>query len=201
MTSGRATLGHLSREERARQRAAMAASTPLTPMRALGIATLASGALLAGAHAFERFGGLAPCALCLEQREVHWAALTVAGVMLFFARAGAAKVVAAGLGALCVVYLFSTGLAAYHAGVEWGFWKGPSGCAATGLGDGPSVGDLLSGLDAPGPRGPACSEAAWRLGGVSMAGYNVLASASLAAVCLLACVAFARRLYARPLAA
>ena len=41
-------------------------------------ALLASAAMLATAHAFETFGGLAPCQLCLRQREVYWAAAAVA---------------------------------------------------------------------------------------------------------------------------
>ena len=38
------------------------------------IAALASLAMLAAAHAFETFGHLAPCDLCLKQRTVYWVA-------------------------------------------------------------------------------------------------------------------------------
>ena len=41
-------------------------------------ALAASLSLLAAAHAFERFGGLAPCNLCLKQREVYWVAVAIA---------------------------------------------------------------------------------------------------------------------------
>lgn len=41
-------------------------------------ALAASLAMLGAAHAFERFGGLAPCNLCLKQREVYWGAVVVA---------------------------------------------------------------------------------------------------------------------------
>src|SRR5690606_7362374 len=41
-------------------------------------ALAASLALLGAAHAFERFGGLAPCNLCLKQREVYWGAVAIA---------------------------------------------------------------------------------------------------------------------------
>jgi disulfide bond formation protein DsbB len=34
-------------------------------------------ALLGAAHAFERFGGLSPCNLCLKQREVLWGAVAI----------------------------------------------------------------------------------------------------------------------------
>ena len=41
-------------------------------------ALAASLAMLGAAHAFERFGGLEPCNLCLKQREVYWGAVVVA---------------------------------------------------------------------------------------------------------------------------
>ena len=167
--------------------------TSLTlPRRVLALCAAASAALLAGAHAFERLGGLPPCLLCLDQREAHWAALAVAAVMLGFAVAGARRVVAAGLAALALVYLFSTGLAGYHAGVEWGFWPGPPCAAGTADMSALTPGDLLASLEEGGS--PACDEAAWRMLGVSMAGWNALASLALAALAGGACVLFARRM-------
>ena len=41
-------------------------------------ALLASAAMLAVAHAFETFGGLEPCHLCLQQRTAYWIAGGVA---------------------------------------------------------------------------------------------------------------------------
>ena len=168
--------------------------TSLTlPRRVLTLCALASAGLLAGAHAFERIGGMAPCLLCLDQREAHWAALAVAAAMLGFALAGARRVVAAGLAALALVYLFSTGLAAYHAGAEWGFWPGPAACAAGAVDmTGVTADDLFGSLDEGGS--PTCTEAAWRLMGVSMAGWNALASLALAGLAAGACVLFARRM-------
>jgi len=43
-------------------------------------ALAASLGMLGAAHAFERFGGLAPCNLCLKQREAYWAAVAVAAI-------------------------------------------------------------------------------------------------------------------------
>jgi len=48
-------------------------------------ALTAALAMLGAAHAFERFGGLAPCNLCLKQREVYWAAVAIAGAATFWA--------------------------------------------------------------------------------------------------------------------
>jgi disulfide bond formation protein DsbB len=155
------------------------------PRGALAIAAAASAALLAGAHAFERFGGLPPCALCLDQREAHWAGLGVAlaGLALglvFKAR----RVTAAAAGALALVYLVSAGLAFYHTGVEHKFWPGPATCS----GAGPAVADPASLEGVLNGTAPvvSCTEAAWRLFGVSMAGYNLLVSTALFALCALA---------------
>lgn len=159
--------------------------------QALIAAALASGGLLAAAHLFEHVGGLAPCALCLDQREAHWTALALASVGIFVGVAlNWRRAAIATLGACALVYLVSSGLAFYHAGVENHFWPGPSTCAGGGpvdLGAG-SLADVLNQK----PAGPSCSEAAWSLLGVSMAGYNLLVSAGLFAMCLIAAVAGAR---------
>lgn len=149
-------------------------------------AAMASAAMLAAAHAFERLGGYRPCDLCLRQREVYWVALAVAavGVALTVSRPvigrWPAKLAIAVLG---FVFLFGAGLAAYHAGVEWDFWPGPACGAATG---GPitleAMNDALNSRD----RLVLCDEAAWRWLGVSMAGWNALVSLGLAALSALA---------------
>lgn len=159
--------------------------------QALIVSALTSAALLAGAHMFESFGGLAPCDLCLDQREAHWTglALAVAGIV-----AGAAlkwrRAAIATAGACALVYLFSSGLALYHAGVENHYWPGPATCSGGGPVnlEGGSLADILSQK----PAKPSCSEAAWRMFGVSMAGYNLLISAGLFTLCL-AAAAFAAR--------
>ena len=153
--------------------------------QALLIAALSSASLLIGAHLFEAVGGLAPCALCLDQREAHWTGLAlssigvIGGAMLKWRRAAIATA-----GACALVYLFSAGLAFYHTGVENHFWPGPATCSGGGPVDldGGSLADILEQK----PAGPSCSEAAWRFLGVSMAGYNLLASAGLFALCLAA---------------
>ncbi|HNR75559.1 MAG TPA: disulfide bond formation protein B [Parvularculaceae bacterium] len=151
----------------------------------------ASGALLIGAHLFEHVGGLAPCALCLDQREAHWTGLALAvigivgAIALRWRRAAIATV-----GACALVYLVSAGLALYHAGVENHYWPGPATCSGGGPVDvGPGgLADILNQK----PGAPSCSEAAWRFLGVSMAGYNLLISAGLFAFCLIAAAAAVR---------
>jgi disulfide bond formation protein DsbB len=141
-------------------------------------AAAASALMLATAHAFETFGGYAPCNLCLRQREVYWAALAVAVVGMALAalkRPLLREALALSLGA---IFLAGAVVAGFHAGVEWKWWPGPTTC--TGIGGrvaASALTDLLSGAKV---HPPACDQAAWRLLGVSMAGYNAVISTGLA---------------------
>jgi disulfide bond formation protein DsbB len=147
------------------------------------VAALASAAMLATAHAFERFGGFAPCTLCYRQREVYWAALGLAFIgaaAMRFWRPGLGRWVCA---LLAVVFLYGAGLAAYHAGVEWKWWPGPTTCTGGGGVTAADMADLLSGKRI---RGPSCDEAAWVFLGLSMAGWNALASLGLSLASLAA---------------
>lgn len=144
-------------------------------------AALASAAMLAAAHAFENFGGLPPCTLCLRQREVYWVALAV-GLIGFAAWRWPATRRWVAL-ALTAIFLVGVGVAAYHAGAEWKFWPGPASCASTG--GSVSADDLLAALGG-GVKPPACDEALWVFLGLSMAGWNALISLGLAAFSLAA---------------
>ena len=156
-------------------------------------AFLSSALMLAIAHGFERIGGLPPCYLCLKQREVYWVAMTVALVGMIVVRTGPG----AGLkrlfnAALGLVFLVGVGVAAWHAGAEWGWWPGPSVCAGGGAVG--SAADMAAELAATFGTGggrivpPSCDEAAWVFPdwsvspGLSMAGWNVLISLALAAM-------------------
>ena len=137
----------------------------------IGVASLA---LIAGAWFFELVLHLRPCKLCLEQRVPHYAAIGLAAVALLLARSRRTQLVA--LAALALLMAWSTGLGVYHAGVEWGWFMGPNDCggaasAAAGMQD------FMKQLQTT--RIVACSEAAWRFLGLSLAGWNALASAGL----------------------
>jgi disulfide bond formation protein DsbB len=75
--------------------------------------------------------------------------------------------------------LCNTVLGTYHAGVEWGWWAGPTDCTGP-LTDLTAGGSLLSQLNSI--HVVRCDEAAWRLLGISLAGYNALISLALAAI-------------------
>lgn len=150
------------------------------------VALSVSAVMLAAAHAFEHFGGYAPCLLCLKQRQVYWVAgaAALAAALLQRSEPGRALRPWLALG-LALVFLFGAGLAAFHAGVEWKWWQGPAACSGSGA----SVANLdMKGLldGSLKVRPPACDEAAWRLWGLSMAGWNSLASLAFAGTGLLA---------------
>jgi len=144
------------------------------------LASLAACAgLLAIAHGFQTFGGLAPCELCLKQREVYWVtgALALAGMFLVRLPAGA-RFRQATCWILALGFLAEAALAAYHAGVEWKLWPGPASCTGAAVG-GVTAADLARLLNGGGGKPPACDQAAWVFGGLSMAGWNALAALAL----------------------
>jgi disulfide bond formation protein DsbB len=146
-------------------------------------AACASAAMLAAAHAFETFGGLAPCHLCFYQRDVYWVALSVGviGFILGYMRLGWARRGADAL--LALIFLVGMGVAAYHAGVEWKWWPGPASCTGGGT---VNAGQLAAFLNGAKLNVPQCDQAAWRMFGVSMAGYNAVISLGLVALSVLA---------------
>jgi len=144
------------------------------PVFALAI----SAAMLGVAHAFQTFGHLAPCHLCLKQREVYWAAMGVAAIAILamFTRLGAPAPRIASL-ILAAVFAYGVYLAGFHTGAEWKWWPAPASCSTTGATvSAADLKALLRGASAP---GPACDQAPWRLLGLSMAGWNFLVSLGL----------------------
>jgi disulfide bond formation protein DsbB len=72
--------------------------------------------MLGAAHAFETFGGLAPCLLCLKQREVYWTAATVAVIAIVLSRSGEASPLrAAGVAATWAAYIFLAAALLFYA--------------------------------------------------------------------------------------
>ena len=148
------------------------------------VAFVASAAMLATAHAFETFGKLYPCTLCLKQREVFW----VAGTVALIAIAARYSPWAARLRRpfdllLGAIFLYGAGLAAFHAGVEWKWWPGPTTCSG---GASAAASDLVAMLKGDKIKPPACDKAAWIFLGISMAGWNALISLGLAVASLMA---------------
>ena len=146
-----------------------------SPAYALGgVALLVSAGVILMALAFEHIGGYAPCPLCLMQRWAYYASMPLlfAGMALATEKPRLASVLFA---LVALAFLGNAGLAAYHAGVEWKFWPGPDTCATAAALPG-SVNDLMEGMK---NRVVRCDEAAWRLFGLSFAGWNVVISVVL----------------------
>jgi disulfide bond formation protein DsbB len=143
-----------------------------------------SAAMLAIAHSFQTFGHLPPCHLCLKQREVYWAALAISAIAVLagFTRLGAPAPRIASL-ILAAVFAYGAYLAAFHAGAEWHWWPAPVTCASTGA---VSAADLTALLSGAARKGPACDQAPWVFLGLSMAGWNCLASVALVGLSLTA---------------
>ena len=145
------------------------------------IVALGGAATILGALVFQYGLGLAPCPLCLEQRIPYYVAIPLAVVVAVAALRGAPRaLVRAGLGVIALAMLLGAGLALYHAGVEWKWWPGPQDCSGplTPLGSRGLL-EQLQTVDIV-----RCDEAAWRFLGLSLAGWNVLISAALAAIAL-----------------
>jgi len=150
-------------------------SLRLTMRQATLAVVLAAAATIGGALVFEHGFGYVPCKLCLIQRNPYYVAMPLGLVAALLPP----HWTRAGLWLLALVFLVSAGLGAYHAGVEWGFFMGPSDCGGgSGAGAG-NVGDFLNQLQKT--RVVSCTEAAWRFLGLSLAGWNVLISLALAA--------------------
>ncbi len=137
-------------------------------------------ATLLGVWFFQLVLKLPPCPLCLEQRIPYYVVIPLSLLVAIAALLRAPRsFVAAGFAVLVVAMLVSVALGAYHAGVEWRFWAGPTDCSGP-VTDFTTKGPLLDQLQSI--RVVRCDEAAWRFLGVSLAGYNVLVSLALAAV-------------------
>ena len=144
---------------------------------ALAILAIAVSSI-AGAFIFEAFG-YAPCELCLKERIPYYAAIPVAGLVLLFSTRGPKTLLRAGFAVLALIFTASAVLGAYHAGVEWGFWPGPSACTGP-LEHASSAEDFLKQLESV--KVARCDAPALRILGLSLAGWNALISGALAAL-------------------
>src|SRR5690606_26326214 len=158
----------------------LTAATGRMQVLGAGLAALGMAVTVGTALGFQHIGGYIPCKLCLEQRLPYYIGVPVAVLALLAAAFKLPPLVVRGL--LIVVALLMTWsiwLGAFHAGVEWGWWPGPTDCGAV-VAPPSGSGSLLDQLDAVIP--PSCDQAAGRFLGLSFAGWNVVASVALAAV-------------------
>jgi Disulfide bond formation protein DsbB len=162
-------------------------TAPLDKLAA-GAAFLLGLVAILSALASEYIGGLVPCELCLEQRlAYYWGLPVLALVLLLWNRLPLAAWYVA-IAVVAALFVWGAYLGGYHAGVEWGFWPGPTSC--TGVGQ--AVGfDALSDLNSA--RIVACDAVQFRFLGISLAGYNALVSAAIVVLMAVAAVVQWRR--------
>ena len=132
-------------------------------------------ALISGALIFEYGWGFKPCDLCMWERWPHYLAILVGlggGAALW--RGYLPARLGRGVAALALLLVAASGaISVYHAGVEWHLWAGPAGCTGNAFHYTGGSLDFNS-------SGPLCDVAAWRLFGISLAGYNALISLAAA---------------------
>ncbi|MHA6721811.1 disulfide bond formation protein B [Sphingomonas sp. RS2018] len=141
------------------------------------IALLVPAALMAGALGSQYIGGLYPCEMCHWQRWPHYGAIVVA--LIAFATAGGVR---RGLVVAAALLVAASGvIGVFHAGVEYGWWPGITGCTSTVQMSGSTADVLEKIMAAPMIR---CDVPQWTLAGVSLAGWNALVSLPAAIVAL-----------------
>ncbi|HJN04477.1 MAG TPA: disulfide bond formation protein B [Alphaproteobacteria bacterium] len=158
----------------------------ITPERAAAAVLAVSVAILGSALLSQYAGGLDPCILCLYQRVPYVATISLSALALMAATALPdlrTRALTQGVLIACsLAFATGAGIALFHVGVEQGWWKGTESCSALS-GIGLTLEELREKLLST-PRVVRCDEVQWSLFGISMAGYNFLASLVLAGASL-----------------
>lgn len=139
-----------------------------------GLILLVTVAILSAAYSAQYIGGLQPCILCLYGR-IPWFAtgvLMLVTIMLHFSGPGRRGI----LLLTGLILLVGAGISAYHVGVEQGYFNPPSACSAQQMPQ--NLEDLKALLKKAAP--PPCNQIAWEMFGISLAGYNAIASFAMA---------------------
>ena len=153
----------------------------VSPVVAAALAIMAiAAATIAGAWFFQLVLDIQPCPLCLEQRYAYYTIIPLAALVAINSARGSPRgVLVLGLALLALVAFANAIFGAFHAGVEWGLWEGPTSCTGPLLNLG-GAGNLLDQLDKV--KVVPCDVVQWRFLGVSLAGYNALISLLMAAI-------------------
>lgn len=146
----------------------------ITQRMALLIIFIVSLLTIIGAFILQ-WAGYAPCHLCLMQRWAYYAVIPLSLVFAGIARSNAG-IARWGLLLIALILIANSLFGIYHAGAEWAFWPGPTSCTGGALGGG-----LPTLTNDPVVR---CDQAAIRILGLSLAGWNAVICAALAVVAL-----------------
>ena len=167
------------------------------PDVAAGFVFLLALATILGAWGFQVIGGYIPCELCYQERIPYYVGIPLALVALASAWFGGPTWLTRGALVLAaLIFAWSTYLAVYHTGAEYGWWAGPTDCS----GNGPatiSTTDLLAQIQKT--KVVPCTEVTWTFLGLSFAAWNAVVSVMLTVAGLYG--AFFARMPGRPAAA
>lgn len=158
------------------------------------LSLLVPATLLTGAFASELMG-LRACEMCWWQRWAHIYALAPASAAVMLQTIRSRSALQGRMDGstriwimVAAAFILASGvIGAYHAGVEYHWWEGHTACTAAM--HGASLDDMLR--DVGHSVAVRCDEAQWTLLGISLAGYNAIASTVLAA--LIAVLTLGRR--------
>ncbi len=142
----------------------------ITPRLALGLVLLASAAIVATVLGTQYIGGLQPCELCLDERWAYYAAIVATLLGMASRRSQAQR---AALWLVALIFAAGSALGAYHVGIEQQWIACPPACTA-GLGRAASPDQFLQMLQARQPV--QCDVVQWSFLGISLAGFNLIAS-------------------------
>jgi disulfide bond formation protein DsbB len=146
--------------------------------RSFALLVLAVGTAVLGTALLSQFwGGLQPCELCLLQRWPWDAAIVIALVAALAGGRGALPWLAL---IFAGVFAVSSAFAFYHVGVDHHWFAGPSACTASG-GGAMTLEDMRRQILGTAPV--MCDRVQWSLFGVSLAGWNLLASLAMTVIC------------------
>jgi disulfide bond formation protein DsbB len=145
-----------------------------------GFVLIASAIVLGTALLSEYWGGLAPCELCLLQRWPWAAAIVISMIVVLVGERARLDWVAL---VLAFVFAVSVVFAFYHVGVEQHWFAGPTACTAA-PGGAVTLEQMKQQILGTAPV--LCDRPAWTLFGVSLAGWNLLASLVMTGGCVAA---------------
>lgn len=141
-----------------------------------GFILLVTVAILSSAYSAQYIGGLRPCILCLYER-IPWfvtGGLMLVTILMQFSGPMRRMILLIASFAM----LAGAALGGYHVGVEQGYFQPPTTCSATSTPH--SLEELRALLETTMP--PRCDEISWSMFGISLAGYNAIASFAMAVV-------------------
>ena len=152
----------------------------ITRFHAVLLVLIGSVLTLGGAWFIELVLGVKPCHLCLIGRVPHYIGIPVAALALIANQSSVSlRMGRAMLALLAIVFLVGTGIAAYHSGVEFGIFTGPTDCTGA-IEKAADLQDFLKQLQTV--KVIRCDEVAMRIFGLSLASWNAVISVGLAVV-------------------